>query len=92
MSAGAEHEAAYSSRTCSACGAIASEARESQARFACRACGHTQNADVNAARVILQRAVGQQQHLARGRRVTARGDLAIRRSVKRERSRQKAAA
>jgi putative transposase len=84
--------AAYSSQTCSACGVIDSRARESQARYACRACGHTQNADINAARVILQRALDQQQHTARGRRVTARGDLGIARSEKRERSRQKAAA
>jgi transposase len=84
--------AAYSSQTCSACWVIDNEARESQARFRCRACGHTQNADVNAACVILARALDQQQQMARGRRVTARGDLAVRRSVKRERSRQKAAA
>lgn len=84
--------AAYSSQTCSACWVIDNEARESQARFRCRACGHTQNADVNAACVILARALDQQQQMARGRRVTARGDLAVRRSVKRERSRHKAAA
>jgi putative transposase len=87
-----EVSAAYSSQTCSACATIDSKARESQARFACRACGHTENADVNAARVILSRALEQQQYLARGRRVTARGDLGIARSVKRERSRQKAGA
>jgi putative transposase len=86
-----EVPAAYSSQTCSACGTIDNEARESQARFACRACEHIQNADINAARVILQRALAQQ-HSARGRRVTARGDLGIARSVKRERSQQKAAA
>ncbi|NUK09937.1 transposase [Streptomyces lunaelactis] len=40
---------AYSSQTCSVCGVTDREARESQARFSCRACGHTQNADVNAA-------------------------------------------
>lgn len=83
--------AAYSSQTCSACGVIDSRSRESQARYACRACGHTQNADVNAARVILQRALNRRD-IARGRRVTARGDLAIGRSVKRERSRQRPAA
>lgn len=90
-----EVPAAYSSQTCSQCETIDSGARESQARFRCRSCGHTENADVNAARVILGRALGphqQQQHMARGRRVTARGDLADRRSVKRERSRQTVAA
>jgi IS605 OrfB family transposase len=84
--------AAYSSQTCSECGVIDRESRESQARFRCRACGHTQNADINAARVILTRALNQQQHMARGRRVTARGDLGDARSVKRERSRQRRAA
>lgn len=89
-----EVPAAYSSQTCSQCGTIHRHARESQARFRCRSCGHTENADVNAARVILGRALGphQQQHIARGRRVTARGDLADRRSVNRERSRQTVAA
>jgi putative transposase len=82
--------AAYSSQTCSACWTIDKDARESQARFRCRACGHTQNADVNAARVILHRALDQQQQKAGGRPVTARGDLVVRQSAKRERSRQKA--
>ncbi|WP_345482895.1 transposase [Actinopolymorpha pittospori] len=53
---------AYTSQTCSACMNVDREARESQARFACRSCGHTENADVNAAR-----------NIAAGRAVTARG-------------------
>jgi transposase len=44
---------ANTSRRCSECGHTAKENRESQAVFRCRACGRTDNADVNAARNIL---------------------------------------
>jgi transposase len=44
--------AAYTSQRCSACGHVDAKSRESQARFACTACGHTLNADVNAAKNI----------------------------------------
>ena len=47
---------AHTSQRCAACGYIAAENRPSQARFACVACGHTDHADVNAARNILRRA------------------------------------
>ena len=40
---------AYTSQTCSECGAIDSESRESQAAFVCRNCGHRSHADINAA-------------------------------------------
>lgn len=40
--------AAYTSQRCSRCGHTAGENRKSQAVFACRACGHTVHADVNA--------------------------------------------
>jgi putative transposase len=59
---------AYTSQRCSACGVVDGEARESQAVFRCRSCGHTDNADVNAAKNIL----------AAGLAVTGRGDLATR--------------
>ncbi|GAA4519974.1 hypothetical protein GCM10023191_096200 [Actinoallomurus oryzae] len=55
-------DSAYTSRTCNACGHCAAENRESQAVFRCRACGHTDNADVNAAK-----------NIAAGCAVTARG-------------------
>ena len=45
----------HSSQTCSACGCVDSESRRSQASFVCTACGHADNADVNAARVLLVR-------------------------------------
>jgi transposase len=41
--------AAYTSQRCSACGHVARESRESQARFLCTACKFACNADVNAA-------------------------------------------
>ena len=66
--------AAYTSQTCSACGYLAADNRESQAVFCCRACGVVEHADINAARVIL----------AAGLAVTARGDLGGARSMKRE--------
>ena len=56
---------AYTSQTCSRCGIVDRRARESQAAFRCRSCGHTANADVNAAC-----------NIAAGRAVTARRDPA----------------
>ena len=53
---------AYTSQRCSACGQVDANSRESQARFACTACGYAGNADVNAAR-----------NIAAGHAVTARG-------------------
>ena len=43
---------ANTSRTCSCCGHVSPENRPSQALFYCVQCGHTENADVNAAKVI----------------------------------------
>jgi putative transposase len=66
--------AAYTSQRCSACGHVAPGNRKSQAVFECEACtAGPCNADVNAAR-----------NIAAGRAVTARGDLAGRRSANRE--------
>jgi IS605 OrfB family transposase len=45
------------SRTCSACGHCAKENRKAQAEFVCQSCGHSLNADLNAARNIRGRAV-----------------------------------
>ena len=49
--------AAYTSRTCHKCGHVAKENRESQAVFHCVECGYRANADVNAAKNILGRAL-----------------------------------
>jgi len=48
-------DARYSSRTCARCGHVASESRRGT-RFACVSCHHEDDADKNAARVILSRA------------------------------------
>jgi putative transposase len=67
-------KAAYTSQTCNPCQHIAAQSRKSQATFVCVACGHSANADVNAAR-----------NIAAGHAVTARGDRRVlARSVKRE--------
>ena len=52
----------FTSQRCSACGQVDANSRESQARFACTACGYACNADVNAAR-----------NIAAGHAATARG-------------------
>jgi putative transposase len=46
---------ACSSQTCAECGVVDAASRRSQASFVCTACGHADNADVNAARVLLAR-------------------------------------
>ena len=63
------------SRTCPACGYVAAENRQTQARFACVGCGHEDNADI----------VGAINVLARGHRVAACGEpVRSGRSVKQE--------
>lgn len=44
---------AYTSQTCNCCGNVSKDNRKSQAVFKCLACGHTENADINAAKNIL---------------------------------------
>ena len=43
----------YTSQTCFECKYVAKENRQSQAKFECVECGHSNNADINAARNIL---------------------------------------
>lgn len=64
--------APWTSRTCAACGHVATESRKSQAEFRCVACNAADNADVNAARVILQRALANE---TEGRRNTPSLDV-----------------
>lgn len=45
----------YTSQACNVCGHVSKENRKSQSRFKCEACGHTANADVNAAKNIRDR-------------------------------------
>ncbi|GAA2121095.1 RNA-guided endonuclease TnpB family protein [Streptomyces synnematoformans] len=66
--------------TASARGTVDREARESQAVFRCRACGHTGNADVNAARNI---------RTAAGRAVAAREGPRVAGPVHRESQRDR---
>lgn len=47
----------HSSQECSACGHTHADNRPDQARFVCQRCGHAENADANAARVIARRGV-----------------------------------
>lgn len=47
----------YTSQTCAQCGAVDAENRKTQAQFTCVSCGHEAQADVNAARNILRRAL-----------------------------------
>lgn len=65
-----------SSRECSKCGEVNVENRESQSKFVCKnpGCNHSENADTNAAKVIL----------ARGLRVLACGEAALAASLKQE--------
>lgn len=51
-----EVPAAYTSQACSECGCIDARSRRSQSEFCCVHCGHTDHADLNAAKNILSRA------------------------------------
>lgn len=51
-----EVPAAYTSQTCPVCSHVSAANRQSQADFVCVKCGHTANADTNAAINILRRA------------------------------------
>lgn len=66
---------AFTSQTCNRCREVDAKSRESQAVFACTACGYRDHADVNAAKNILS---------AAGHAMPACGDLAGGRSVKQE--------
>lgn len=55
----------HTSQRCNQCGHTCRENRLSQARFVCVACGHSENADINASRNILHRA-GQALHGVNG--------------------------
>ncbi len=55
---------AYTSMCCSKCAHTDKTNRESQAIFCCKACGYTNNADVNVAKNVISTAVG---HTVSGR-------------------------
>lgn len=52
-----EVKAHHSSQECAQCGAIHAGNRTSQSLFLCLSCGHEDNADMNASRVIAKRAI-----------------------------------
>jgi putative transposase len=58
---------AYTSQCCAECGAIDKSSRESQAVFKCGHCGHSDNADINAARNILRAGTQPASRIAGGR-------------------------
>jgi len=64
----------YTSQRCSCCGHTAKENRTTQARFCCIECGHTENADINAAKNVE----------AAGRAVLACGEMAKAVSMKQD--------
>lgn len=47
----------HTSQACNVCGHVSKENRLSQAKFVCTACGHSANADTNAAKNILDRGI-----------------------------------
>ena len=49
--------AAYTSQTCTVCGVRDKRSRVKQSVFRCTHCGHTDNADYNAAKIILSRGI-----------------------------------
>ena len=62
----------HSSQECSACGHTHADNRLDQSRFVCQRCGHAENADLNAARVIARR----------GARAVASGSYTLRQKKK----------
>ncbi|HQS72934.1 MAG TPA: transposase [Sulfurovum sp.] len=47
----------HTSQTCNECGHVSKENRQSQSKFVCTSCGHSANADTNAAKNILVRGI-----------------------------------
>jgi putative transposase len=47
----------FSSQECAICGHIHPDNRQTQSKFVCQKCGHTENADQNAAKVIKKRGI-----------------------------------
>ncbi len=65
----------YTSQSCNQCGHTHKENRTTQAGFECLSCGHSDNADVNAAKNILASGIGES--------LNGRGDSGISPTVKR---------
>jgi putative transposase len=52
----------YTSQECADCGHIQPKNRKTQESFKCCSCGHAENADINAAKVIKKRAINLIKH------------------------------
>jgi putative transposase len=83
---------AYSSQGCNVCGHVDKANRKTQESFLCMACGHAENADIHAAKNILQRGLAvwndthtgglnRQQHLAAGHAASVCGENVRRQRV-----------
>lgn len=50
----------YTSQMCNSCGHTSSDNRKTQSKFECVECGHTDNADINAAKNILKKGLAEE--------------------------------
>jgi putative transposase len=75
-----ERDPAYSSCECSACGVVDKASRRTQSEFCCTGCGHAENADTNAAKVMKKRGCTAAEHA-----VAACGGTGKTRPLKQER-------
>jgi putative transposase len=60
----------HTSQTCHACGFVAA-ANRTDTVFRCRRCGHTDHADINAAKNILRAGLAQREHSRKAKRAVA---------------------
>jgi putative transposase len=80
----------YSSQECAQCSHTHPDNRQTQSEFVCQKCGHAENADLNASKVLRKRGVNRiLTEYARGTRVCARGEKSkTRRALLKVRSRR----
>jgi putative transposase len=74
----------FSSQECASCGHTHPENRRSQSELCCRSCGHHENADLNAARVLQKRGLEVIfEKVTHGRWESARGKTPRKQSLRR---------
>ena len=54
----------YTSQTCNKCGFVSKDNRQTQSKFCCQSCGFEENADINAAKNILEKGLKQRLQVA----------------------------